>query len=80
MGQGVWIDSEKLDWNDEVREVLKHGTLSVGFIGLAEALKALRGKHHGECEESQNLGLEIVGFMRSFLDKLTSTPSFNWYD
>ena len=48
MGQGVWIDSEKLKPDDEVREVLKHGTLSVGFIGLAETLKALTGKHHGE--------------------------------
>ena len=78
MGQGVWIDSEKLDWNDEVREVLKHGTLSVGFIGLAECLKALRGKHHGESEESQNLGLEIVGFMRSYLDKLTAERKMNY--
>ena len=48
MGQGVWLDSEKLDPNDEVREVLKHGTLSMGFIGLAETLKALTGQHHGE--------------------------------
>ncbi|MBR1584691.1 MAG: anaerobic ribonucleoside triphosphate reductase [Clostridia bacterium] len=78
MGQGVWIDSEKLEWDEEVREVLKHGTLSVGFIGLAEALKALRGKHHGECEESQNLGLEIVGFMRAFLDKLTAERKMNY--
>ena len=46
MGQGVWLDSEKLGWNDEVREVLKHGTLSVGFIGLAETLTALIGEHH----------------------------------
>ena len=51
MGQGVWIDSEKLGWDDEVREVLKHGTLSVGFIGLAETLKALVGAHHGESAE-----------------------------
>ena len=78
MGQGVWIDSEKLEWDDEVREVLKHGTLSIGFIGLAECLKALRGKHHGESEESQNLGLEIVGFMRSFLDKLTAERHLNY--
>ena len=78
MGQGVWIDSEKLDWNDEVREVLKHGTFSVGFIGLAECLKALRGKHHGESEESQNLGLEIVGFMRSYLDKLSKETGLNY--
>ncbi len=56
MGQGVWIDSEKLDRNDSVAEVLKHGTLSVGFIGLAETLVALTGKHHGESEESYQLG------------------------
>ena len=67
MGQGVWIDSEKLDWDDEVREVLKHGTLSVGFIGLAETLKALIGVHHGESEMAQNLGLEIIGHMRELL-------------
>lgn len=78
MGQGVWIDSEKLSWDDEVREVLKHGTLSVGFIGLAECLKALRGKHHGESEESQNLGLEIIGFMRNYLDKLTAERRLNY--
>ena len=48
MGQGVWLDSEKLGWDDEIREVLKHGTLSMGFIGLAETLKSLLGQHHGE--------------------------------
>ena len=68
MGQGVWIDSEKLGWDDSVREVLKHGTLTVGFIGLAETLKALIGKHHGESEESQKLGLEIIGHMRKRMD------------
>ena len=47
MGQGVWLDSDKLGPNDEVREVLKHGTLSIGFIGLAETLTALYGHHHG---------------------------------
>ena len=51
MGQGVWIDSEKLKPQDEVREVLKHGTLTVGFIGLAETLKSLIGYHHGESEK-----------------------------
>ena len=59
MGQGVWLDSDKLDWEDEVREVLKHGTLTMGFIGLAECLKALTGKHHGESEEAQKLGLKL---------------------
>ena len=78
MGQGVWIDSENLDWDSEVREVLKHGTMSVGFIGLAECLKALRGKHHGESEESQNLGLEIIGFMRKYLDKLSDERRLNY--
>lgn len=68
MGEGVWIDSDKLGIDDEVGEVLKHGTLTVGFIGLAEALKALTGKHHGESESSQRLGLEIVGFMRKLVD------------
>ncbi len=78
MGEGVWLDSEKLDWNDEIREVIKHGTLSLGFIGLAETLKALRGAHHGESEESQNLGLEIIGAMRSYLDKLSRERRMNY--
>lgn len=63
MGEGIWIDSDKLGCNDEVREVLKNGTLSVGFIGLAEALKALIGVHHGESEVAQNLGLDIISHM-----------------
>ena len=66
MGQGVWLDSEKLGPNEEVREVLKHGTLSIGYIGLAETLTALYGKHHGESEEMQQKGLEIIGHMRAF--------------
>ncbi len=64
----MWIGSEKLGRDDSVEEVLKHGTLTVGFIGLAEALVALTGKHHGESESSQTLGLEIVGFMRKLVD------------
>ena len=78
MGQGVWIDSEKLKPDDEVREVLKHGTLSVGFIGLAETLKALTGKHHGESAESQKLGLEIVGHMRAYPDRLSQQTHMNY--
>ena len=78
MGEGVWIDSEKLDWNDSVAEVLKHGTLTIGFIGLAECLKALRGKHHGESEECQNLGMEIVGAMRAFTDRLARERGLNY--
>ncbi len=78
MGQGVWLDSEKLDWDDEVREVLKHGTLSVGFIGLAETLKALIGKHHGESEEAQELGLQIIGHMRRRMDEYSAKTGMNF--
>lgn len=68
MGEGVWMDSEKLGPEDTLEAVLKHGTLSIGFIGLAETLKALNGSHHGESEEAQRLGLQIVGHMRDFCD------------
>ena len=78
MGQGVWIDSDKLSIDDEVREVLKHGTLSLGFIGLAETLVALIGKHHGESEEAQRLGLEIVTFIRRKLDKKGEETGLNF--
>ena len=78
MGQGVWIDSEKLGWNDEVGEILKHGSLSVGFIGLAEALKSLTGAHHGESEASQALGLDIVRFMRERLDREAEAKGLNF--
>ncbi len=78
MGQGVWIDSEKLSPNDEIREVLKHGTLTLGFIGLAECLKSLTGKHHGESEESQKLGLEIVSYMRKRMDEATKKYGLNF--
>lgn len=78
MGEGVWMDSEHLQWDESVAEVLKHGTLSIGFIGLAEALVALRGKHHGESEESQNLGLEIIGAMRKYTDQLSQERKLNY--
>lgn len=78
MGQGVWIDSEKLGPNDSIREVLKHGTLTLGFIGLAECLKALVGKHHGESKESQNLGFEIVGYMRKRMDEASQKYGLNF--
>lgn len=78
MGQGVWIDSDQLSPEDEIGEVLKHGTLSIGFIGLAEALVALTGKHHGESEESRVLGLEIIGFMRDYLDRLSREKKLNF--
>lgn len=78
MGQGVWIDSDNLDWEDEVREVLKHGTLSMGFIGLAETLKSLIGKHHGESEEAQKLGLKIVGHLRERMDEESQKRKLNF--
>ena len=78
MGQGVWIDSEKLKTDDSVAEVLKHGTLSMGFIGLAETLIALIGKHHGESEEAQQLGLEIVEHMRKRMDEKSQQTGLNF--
>lgn len=78
MGQGVWIDSDKLKEDDTVGEILKHGTLSVGFIGLAECLKALMGVHHGESTEAQAMGLEIIGFMRKKLDEESKKTGFNY--
>lgn len=78
MGQGVWIDSEKLNPNDSVSEVLKHGTLTCGFIGLAECLKSLTGKHHGESMESQRLGLEIIGYMRKRMNQASDQYNLNF--
>ena len=78
MGQGIWIDSETLGPDDEVREVLKHGTLSVGFIGLAECLKALIGRHHGESPEAQALGLAIIGRIRDRMDAESKARGLNF--
>ena len=78
MGQGVWLDSENLSLQDDLREVLKHGTLSIGFIGLAESLTALYGKHHGEGEDMQKKGLEIVGFMRDYCDRKSQAMKMNF--
>lgn len=78
MGQGIWLDSDKLGWEDEIREVLKHGTLSMGFIGLAECLKALTGKHHGESGESQRLGLRIIKHMRARMDEASKKYGMNY--
>ncbi len=78
MGQGIWIDSDKLKPDDTVGEVLKHGTLTIGFIGLAECLKALIGSHHGESEEAESLGLEIVAYMRKRMDEESRRTGLNW--
>lgn len=78
MGQGVWIDSEKLGPDDSVGEVLKHGSLTCGFIGLAETLKALIGVHHGESDEAQELGLKIVSHMRERMDQAAQQYHLNF--
>ncbi len=78
MGQGIWMDAEKLGWEDQIGEVLKHGTLSMGFIGLAETLKALTGAHHGETPEAQALGLEIIGRLRDRMDIASSQYGLNF--
>lgn len=78
MGEGIWIDSDKLNPDDTVGEVLKHGTLTLGFIGLAECLKALTGKHHGESAASQELGLKIVGHMRERMDQASEKYDLNF--
>ena len=76
--QGVWIDSDKLKPTDRLRRVLKHGTLSIGFIGLAETLKALIGVHHGEDPEAQKLGLKIIKFMRKKCDDYAKEYNLNF--
>lgn len=78
MGQGVWIDSYRLNWDDKIRDVIKNGSLSVGFIGLAETLVALIGKHHGESEEALKLGLEIISHMRELTDEQTKKSGLNF--
>ena len=78
MGQGVWLDADKLGPRDEIREVLKHGTLSIGFIGLAEALTALYGKHHGEDPAIQEKGLQIIRHMRAFCDAKSQAMKMNF--
>ena len=78
MGQGIWMDSEKLKPEDTIESVLKHGTLTIGFIGLAECLKALIGKHHGESEEAEALGIKIVAHMRKRMDEEAEKTGLNW--
>ncbi len=78
MGQGNWFGSEKLGWNDTLRDVIKHGTLSIGFIGLAETLVAMTGRHHGEDEESRELGLDIVTHMREKCDQYCKKYKLNF--
>ena len=76
--QGVWTDGDKLKPTDRMRKILKHGSLTLGFIGLAETLKALIGEHHGESEKAQKLGLEIIGFMRKKSDEFSKDYNLNF--
>lgn len=78
MGQNIWLDSDKIGEYDNLSEVLRHGTLTVGFIGLAETLKALIGKHHGESAQAQKLGLEIIGHMRKRMDDEAQKTKLNF--
>ncbi len=78
MGQGVWLDSDQLTNQDDLREVLKHGTLSIGFIGLAETLTSLYGQHHGQSEEVQAKGLKIIQFMRDYCDRKSQEMQMNF--
>ena len=74
----LWMDSDKLGDNDTIESVINHGTLGIGFIGLAETLIALIGKHHGESAEAQGLGLRIVSFMRSKINEFCETYKHNY--
>ena len=78
MGQGVWLDSDKLKPDDTIADVLKHASYSIGFCGLAEALKVLTGSHHGENDAAQSLGLDIVGHLRTKTDRFTVFDHMNW--
>ena len=78
LGQGIWIDSKGLKNNDKIKRVLKQGTLSIGFIGLAECLKALIGKHHGENKQAWDKGYEIIKFMRDKCDEYSRDYKLNF--
>lgn len=78
MGQGVWVDSDRLNPEDTIEDVIKNGSLSVGFIGLAECLVALIGKHHGESKEAYDLGYKIIQHMRDITDQHTIDTGLNF--
>ncbi|MCR8745992.1 anaerobic ribonucleoside triphosphate reductase [Romboutsia lituseburensis] len=78
MGQGVWKGSETLGPEDTLKDVIKEGTLTVGFIGLAECLIGLIGKHHGESQEAQELGLKIISHMRERMEQASGQYNLNF--
>lgn len=78
MGQGIWHGSDELGPEDNLKEVIKQGTLTIGFIGLAECLIGLIGKHHGESKEAQELGLKIITHMRDKMDEASEKYNLNF--
>lgn len=78
MGQGIWIGTDNLDYDDSVEEVLKNGSLTVGFIGLAECLKELIGAHHGESSVAQTLGISIIKKIRDMADNKSKETGLNF--
>lgn len=78
MGQHLYLDSEELGPCDRIEKAIQHGTLSIGFIGLAETLTALTGKHHGESDETHQLGLKIVEYMRRQIDRFSEEYNLNY--
>ncbi|MBT0831359.1 anaerobic ribonucleoside triphosphate reductase [Campylobacter lari] len=78
MGEGIWIDSDTLKENDSVEKVIAHGTLAIGYIGLCESLIALIGSHHGQSQEARELGLQIMRFMREFVDEKALKDKLNF--
>ncbi|KAB0590314.1 anaerobic ribonucleoside triphosphate reductase [Campylobacter lari] len=78
MGEGIWIDSDTLKENDSVEKIIAHGTLAIGYIGLCESLIALIGSHHGQSQEARDLGLQIVRFMREFVDEKARVNKLNF--
>lgn len=78
MGNGVWLGSDELEWNDEVGDILNHGTLTIGFIGLAEAMVALFGKHHGESDDVWDFAYDTIRFMRERCDAYTESSGLNF--
>lgn len=78
MEQGIWLGSDDLGPTDEIRDIVKQGTLSIGFVGLAECLIALTGKHHGESQESDELGYKIIKYIRDYCDKRIEETHLNF--
>ena len=76
--KSLWIGSENLKPNESIESVINQGTLGIGFIGLAECLVALIGKHHGESEEAQELGLKIVTYMRDRVNEFSEKYHHNY--